>query len=189
MATKNPRITITLTDKTYALLKAISGCTSQPMSTFVTEMLETASPTLERMAVTFQKIKQAQEIERSRFMETLDDAQAAIEPVVMQTLGQFDLFLGKIERAADVPASVPTRKRGPEGGAAAAPASSPPTNRGDTPTRRSASKPSNGKASKAVSKKEVLKKSSVCTCTITKHERQENRSCPVHFPKGLKNAV
>ena len=56
MATKNPRITITLTDKTYALLKAISGCTSQPMSTFVTEMLETASPTLERMAVTLSLI-------------------------------------------------------------------------------------------------------------------------------------
>lgn len=23
-----------------------------------------------------------------------------------------------------------------------------------------------------------------CTCTITKHERQENRTCPVHFPSG-----
>lgn len=21
-----------------------------------------------------------------------------------------------------------------------------------------------------------------CTCTITRHERQENKSCPVHFP-------
>ena len=56
----------------------------------------------ERMAATFQKIKRAQDAERARFLESVDEAQAAIEPVVMQTLGQFDLFLGAIDRAADV---------------------------------------------------------------------------------------
>ena len=25
---------------------------------------------------------------------------------------------------------------------------------------------------------------SACTCTITRHERQEDRGCPVHFPAG-----
>ena len=28
-----------------------------------------------------------------------------------------------------------------------------------------------------------------CSCTITKHERQENRACPVHFPKVALVAV
>lgn len=103
MATTKPRITITLNDKSYAVLKAISDCSGQPMSTFVAEMLDSARPTLERMAATFQTIKRAQDAERSRFLEKVDEAQAAIEPVVMQTLGQFDLFLGRIEQAVDRP--------------------------------------------------------------------------------------
>ena len=53
MATTKPRITITLNDTSYAVLKAISECSGQPMSTFVTEMLDSARPTLERMAATF----------------------------------------------------------------------------------------------------------------------------------------
>lgn len=151
MATAKPRITITLNEKSYAVLKAISDCSGQPMSTFVTEMLDSARPTLERMAVTFQKIKRAQDEERSRFLRNVDEAQAAIEPVVMETLGQFDLFLGRIEKAVD-------------GGAAeAAPLStalqSPPTNRGDTPRKGTGRKASNGKASTAIPAAKVLKKS------------------------------
>ncbi len=153
MATTKPRITITLNDKSYAVLKAISECSGQPMSTFVTEMLDSARPTLERMATTFQKIKRAQDAERARFLENMDEAQAAIEPVVMQTLGQFDLFLGRIEQAAEGMGG-----RGSCGAAAPAPlpsagAASPPTNRGDTPTRGKHLKASSGKASGPVLKK------------------------------------
>ena len=158
MATTKPRITITLNDKSYAVLKAISECSGQPMSTFVTEMLDSARPTLERMATTFQKIKRAQDAERARFLENMDDAQAAIEPFVMQTLGQFDLFLGRIEQAAEGMGG-----RGSCGAAAPAPlpsagAASPPTNRGDTPIRAHSSKPKQGKASGAVLKNAVSKK-------------------------------
>lgn len=155
MATTKPRITITLNEKSYAVLKAISDCSGQPMSTFVTEMLDSARPTLERMAATFQTIKRAQDAERSRFLEKVDEAQAAIEPVVMQTLGQFDLFLGRIEEAV----------AGATDAAEAAPAHQPPpkrsplTNRGDTPRKGTVRKASNGKASKAVQAAKVLKKS------------------------------
>ena len=53
--------------------------THQPMSAFIVELLESAFPTIERMAVTFQKVKSAQVAERSRFLESLDRAQAAVE--------------------------------------------------------------------------------------------------------------
>ena len=124
------------------------------MSTFVSEMLQSAEPTLERMAVTFQKIKQAQNAERSRFLKDVDEAQAAIEPVVMQTLGQFDLFLEKIE-------SVVEGKGGPRERGDSLPstaAESPSTNRGDTPTKGKGSKSSGGKALRPVTSKRVLKK-------------------------------
>ena len=170
MATTKPRITITLNQRCYNTLKAISDCSGKPMSGFISEMMESASPTLERMAATFQKIKTAQDAERSRFLETIDEAQSAIEPVVMETLGQFDLFLGKIDAAAD--AMTEREARAP--GSAAAAAASPPTNRGDTPIREHASKPSSGKASRAISEKQVLKKNSVSK---------------THKPKGKAHAV
>lgn len=155
MATAKPRITVTLNDKSYAVLKAISDCSGQPMSTFISEMLDSARPTLERMATTFQKIKNAQVAERSRFLETIDEAQSAIEPVVMETLGQFDLFLGKIETAVEGGQTV-AAKRLPLPSSTAD--SSPPTNRGDTPPRGKRLKASSGKASEEDLEKVVLKK-------------------------------
>lgn len=153
MATTKPRITITLSDKTHRLLRAISDCSNQPMSTFVNEMLESAAPTLERMAATFQRIKQAQDGQRKQFLADIDQAQAAIEPVVMETLGQFDLFLGKIEQAADRSVTGMDGAAGRRGSGLSAAAASPPTNRGDTPHEGKGSKPKRDKASRPVLKK------------------------------------
>lgn len=139
MATTKPRITVTLTKRQHEVLCTISECGGQPMSTFVSEMLEAALPTLERMAATFQKIKKAQELERAKFLESMAEAQAAIEPVVMEAVGQFDLFLGKMEKAAGAPPA-------------------PLTNRGVTPTRGKARKGRQDKASEAISGGELLKK-------------------------------
>ena len=149
MATTKPRITITLNDKSYAVLKAISECSGQPMSTFVTEMLDSARPTLERMAATFQAIKGAQDTERGRFLASLDRAQAALEPAVMEAVGQFDLFLATVESAV-------TDGGHPEGEAPAATANPRPVTRGSTPLLRkkpAASKPALKASSRAASGK------------------------------------
>lgn len=158
MATTKPRITVTLTKRQHEVLRTISECGGQPMSIFVSEMLEAALPTLERMAATFQKIKQAQDAERSRFLESVDEAQAALEPVVMHTLGQFDLFLGAVEKAVEGRGAGSACVAGAPSPLPSAPARSPSTNRGDTPTRGKSRKASSGKASEVVLKKEVLKK-------------------------------
>lgn len=143
MATTKPRITVTLTQRQHDVLRAISEFGGKPMSGFLGEMLEAALPTLERMAVTFQKIKEAQDKERARFIEGLDDAQSALEPYVMDAIGQFDLFLGRVESAVGVgegdPArgdSSPTTRR-----------ATPVTNRGVTPTQGKGRKSAPGKAS------------------------------------------
>ena len=95
MATTKPRITITLNQRTYEVIKAIGELGGQPMSAFVSEMLDSALPTLERMAATFQAVKTAQTAERGKFLSSLDRAQAALEPAVMEAVGQFDLFLAR----------------------------------------------------------------------------------------------
>lgn len=35
---------------------------------------------------------------------------------------------------------------------------------------------------------DVVAKDAGCTCTVTAHERQENKTCPVHFPQKLRRA-
>jgi uncharacterized protein (DUF1778 family) len=102
MATTKPRITITLNERQHAVLRSISENSGQSMSAFVHELLEQSLPVLERMAETFRKIKGAQDEQRRRIVQELDDAQTAVEPVLNQVLGQFDLFMGKVERAAGV---------------------------------------------------------------------------------------
>lgn len=137
MATTKPRITVTLTKRQHEVLRAISDTSNQPMSTFISEMLEAALPTLERMAVTFQKVKMAQQVERSKFLESMDRAQAAIEPIVMDAVGQFDLFLARIDDAAGASGDG-ERSAAPDASAALA---APATNRGATPRKGKAAVP------------------------------------------------
>lgn len=131
MATTKPRITVTLTQRQYDVLRVISECGGQPMSAFISELLEQSLPVLERMGESFRKIKAAQDEQKKRIVEELDQAQAEVEPVLEQVLGQFDLFMTKIEQAAGA-AATDARERA--GAAAAAAPSTPVTNRGVTPT-------------------------------------------------------
>jgi len=130
MATTKPRITVTLTQHQHDVLRVISDCGGQPMSAFISDMLEQALPVLERMAESFRKIKAAQDEQKKRIVEELDQAQAEVEPVLEQVLGQFDLFMTKIEKAAGA-AATGARERA---GAAAVAHSTPVTNRGVTPS-------------------------------------------------------
>lgn len=157
MATKKPRINITLDGRCYDIIKSLSQSTGRPMSGFIAEMIEAASPTLERMAATFQKVKSHQDLERSKFLEGLDEAQAALEPVALEAIGQFDLFMGKIDAAVEE-RRMPGAARGRR--SASAPGTTP-TNRGVTRKTATLPKPNNGKALKGVPKKEVFSKKGV----------------------------
>lgn len=147
MATTKPRITVTLSKRQHDVLKAISDNSSQSMSAFVHELLEQSLPVLERMAESFRKIKAAQDDQKKRIVEELDQAQTAVEPILDQVMGQFDLFMTKIEEAAGA-GSPDARKRAGEP-APAAP-QTPVTNRGVTPSPSLPRKPARSKASSEV---------------------------------------
>lgn len=154
MATTKPRITITLTKRQHEVLRSISDTSGKPMSAFLSELIEGSMPTLERMAVAFQKIHAAQQIERKRFVAVLDETQAALEPIVQQVVGQFDLFMSKVEARADgvLDATVGAPARRPTS------AKSPLTNRGATPPRGKGLKAPPDKASKPVSHAKLSRK-------------------------------
>lgn len=156
MATTKPRITVTLTQRQHDVLRVISECGGSSMSAFISEILEQSLPVLERMAESFRKIKAAQDEQKKRIIADLDQAQAEVEPVLDQVLGQFDLFMAKIERAAG---AAETSARADGTGAPAA-VSTPVTNRGVTPSPSHPPKRPRRKASEAISSPKVSSKKS-----------------------------
>lgn len=143
MATTKPRITVTLTERQHEVLRSLSRYSGQSMSAYMVEFLDLALPTLERMAVTMQAMAQARESEIERVRVQLDQAQQAFEPLAAAVVAQTDLFWGRVEAAA-------AGAGGREPHAPAARGSSPPTNRGVTPTPSIPPKSKRGKASGAV---------------------------------------
>ena len=114
------------------------------------------------MAVTFQKVKSAQVAERSRFLESLDRAQAAVEPVVMDAVDQFDLFLTRVEGivdgGGDGGGDVEGRTLRDAPASAAATPSAPSTNRGATGNKKKAAKPAMARLTADSASKRNLKK-------------------------------
>lgn len=141
MATKRPRITVTLTESQHRVLKALSDYSGQSMSGYIAEFLSAAEPTLERMAATFQRIKQANDQRRQQIVSQLEEAQSVFEPIAMNVLDQADLFLGRIEAAAT--GAPPARDVRTERTSAL---NTPPTNRGVTPLFGKTPKPAPRKA-------------------------------------------
>lgn len=142
MATNKPRITVTLTDNQYRLLKALSEYGNQSMSSYVSEFLTIAEPTLERMAATFQRIKEANDQRRKQILDQLEEAQAVFEPLAMSVVDQTDLFLARVEEVAT--SGLDTRDSVRTGRAVAL--APPHTNRGVTPYPAKGLKPAPSKA-------------------------------------------
>lgn len=157
MATTKPRITVTLTQRQHDVLRIISECGGQSMSAFISELLEQSLPVLERMAQSFRKIKAAQDEQKKRIADELDQAQSDIEPVLDQVLGQFDLFMTRIEQTATSAATTPRGEGVPALGALPAPV----TNRGATRTRAKAGNAGQQGVSKVSHAKGFFKKGEV----------------------------
>ncbi|HET7060708.1 MAG TPA: hypothetical protein VFI43_00855 [Nitrosospira sp.] len=66
MPTSKPRITITLTEYQHAILRRISESSGRSMSGVISEFMLAAQPTLERMAHTFQQLKQDRDEDHQR---------------------------------------------------------------------------------------------------------------------------
>jgi hypothetical protein len=100
MATKKPRITVTLEHPIYEALRLLSDSSGQSMSGIIVEFLNAACPVFERMGAISSRVKEQQESERARFKEILISAQNDIEPYAISALDQMDLFLSKMDASA-----------------------------------------------------------------------------------------
>lgn len=140
MPAVNPRITITLTPETHAVLRSLSALTGNSQSAIVGELLNESRPVFDRMVQVLQaaqKLKETAQEDRSSWLKTIDKAQAKLEEQLALSLGTMDDgFRPLLDQAEKVNRRAAgaggTRVRGtaaPAGGAAFTPMS----NRGVTP--------------------------------------------------------
>lgn len=71
MPTSKPRITVTLTEYQHAILRRISDSGGLSMSSVISEFMVAAQPTLERMADTFQQLRQDRYEDHQRVADLL----------------------------------------------------------------------------------------------------------------------
>jgi hypothetical protein len=154
VATKKPRVNVTLTQNQYNVFKSLSDSSGQAMSALIGEIVELSMPTFERMAATFQQLKKAKDADRARMAVAFEETQSFLEPLALAAVGQFDLFLGKIEDVLTprIDASARSVSRG------VSTASAPPTNRGVTPLVQETLQANNSKGLRPVLDKKVSKK-------------------------------
>lgn len=100
MATKKPRITITITDHQHAIFSTLSKATGQSMSSIICELIEASEPVVERMAAIASQVREQRTSELDRMRFNLDKAQNEIEPLAALALDQLDMFFKSMELPA-----------------------------------------------------------------------------------------
>lgn len=156
MATTKPRITITLTERQYAVLRKMSDSSGQPMSGFITDLIEAALPTMEKMSGTFQQIRSFQDDRKMKVLAAMDEAQAAFEPLIDYLLTNAGIALDK---GLEAEQKILSEERSERTKKISAKAVTTSTNRGVTTPVTNIPKPRPGKASGVVSGKKVFSKS------------------------------
>lgn len=161
MATKNPRISVMLKPESDAILTRLSAATKQSKSSIIAEFLEdTCMPMFERMVVVLEAAATATDDAKAAARQGFADAEEKLLGVVGMTTDLFDAASRPI--LADAEKATGRTGRGGRGATPAAgeePARPPHVTRGSgTPNTQE------------------------CTCTVTDKERQEDPSCPLHFP-------
>lgn len=92
MATTRPRITVTLTDDTHALLKDLSALSGKSMSFLISDLVEGIIPQLSRTVEVMKAAKNAPEEIRQKIIEQYEESEQKILEAQTMVEDQFSLF-------------------------------------------------------------------------------------------------
>lgn len=96
MATKNPRISVTVTPEAAAVLARLSDLAGGSVSSLVGQLIDTTFPVFERMALALEAAKKLQEhgqLPVDDIRQSMDKAQTRIEEQLGLSLEEMDLGL------------------------------------------------------------------------------------------------
>lgn len=88
--TKNPRITVTLTPSTHALLRRLSSLTGESQSAIVSDLLDRSAPIFERVVKVLQAAEQARAQMTEGMARELEDVQRSLEQQLGLVLDEMD---------------------------------------------------------------------------------------------------
>ena len=118
MATTKPRITISLEEQDYAVLKRLYTLNGVPMSRTVSELVAMLTPVLGRMADNLEAVAKADEEKKKKIAESLEKHFVAVNGacnIAMKNLDEFsdslDAEVKAIERRSGRDAMCGTRAR------------------------------------------------------------------------------
>ena len=100
MATKKPRITISLNEQDYAVLKRLNSLNGVPMSRTISELVGTLTPVLERMADNLEAVVKADEETRRKIANSLEKHFLAASSAYDVAMENFDDFSDSLQEIA-----------------------------------------------------------------------------------------
>lgn len=98
MATKRPRITVTLTQEDYLVLSELSKVNGQSMSAIISDLVSTVTPVMARVVAASRVFERSQDEAKDRVRVMFDDAEQTVLPAVKQLE---DEFMAMLESAAE----------------------------------------------------------------------------------------
>ena len=100
MPTAKPRITLTLEPHAYEVLSRLAAANRQPMASIVTEILDAAIPSMERVVAIVERAATASEEVRAGVVAAVERAERELMPTLLAAAGQSDLFLADLAHKA-----------------------------------------------------------------------------------------
>lgn len=153
MPTAKPRIAVTLEQSTFEVVARMAALQGVSRGSVVADLLDSVAPVLTRTVALLEAAAAAPKQVRDGLREVAEAAHGEFTVIAGDATKQLDMLLDAVAQAGADP-HVVTRGSGIT----------------DTPP-----KPKPNKARKG-----SIPGVPGCTCTITKHERQEDVNCPVH---------
>jgi hypothetical protein len=105
MPTTKPRLTITLEPRTHQVLARLSRAGGDSMSSLITQFVDLAVPSMERLVVILEHAQRAPEEIKDGLRSALGRVEAETIPRVVEALGQGDLFIGDVALAVHTASS------------------------------------------------------------------------------------
>lgn len=100
MPTSKPRLTITMDQHQYELVKRLAAINKQSASSILLELLDTVAPVLERVVVASEAVQKAQASIKPNLRRIADHAEAVALPMAEASMAQLDMFLALVTEGA-----------------------------------------------------------------------------------------
>lgn len=101
MATNKPRITITLKEADYAVLKRLNALNGVPMARTISELVEVVTPVLARISDNLEKVRMADENVKKSLLNSAERSLSEMEEIYSVALDNLDMFSVELGEAVE----------------------------------------------------------------------------------------